>query len=386
MPEVAVTGVGVLSSLGNGAGSFLEALRDGRSGCRPPRRVSASSGTHVAEVEGIQRERIVRSTVGRRIDRPSLLALGASLLALEDAGVGRDAASGDRVGLALASALGDLAETETFLERLLDRGTGNPLVFPNLVLNAPLGYVSIELAITGPSAMLNEQEASGEAAIQWGARLVASGAVDLCLAGGADELTGMLIRIHEETRTAAHGQPRPFDVHANGLAPGEGAAVLVLEPFPRARRRGARIYAHLVPDPGFAVPAPVHGWPADPGRVAEGLRERLYGIDAVIASACGIPAQDTLEAEALSLAGARIPVTAPRGAVGGFGTAGALAVAAAALAVAHGFLPPTVGCLRPCREDLDVVRHSARALPLRAVLVTGLSRGGIVRPVRVEAV
>lgn len=386
MPDVAITGIGVLSSVGTGAEAFLAALRAGRSGCGPPRRVRASPGVYVAEVEGVEPRRVVRSPVGRRIDRPSLLALAASLLALEDAGIERDAAAGDGVGLALASALGDLAETETFLERLLHRGTGNPLLFPNLVLNAPLGYVSIELGITGPSAMLNEQEASGEAAIQWGAQLVASGAVEMCLAGGADELTGMLVRIHEETRTAARGQPRPFDSEAEGLAPGEGAAVLVLESFSRARRRGARIYGRLIPDPGFAVPAPVHGWPTDPGAVADGLRERLEGAGAVIASACGLPLQDALEAEALGLVAKGVPVTAPRGAVGGFGAAGALGVAVAALAVSQGFVPPTVGCLRPYDSRLDVVRGSPRTGPLRAAVVTGLARGGMVRPVRIEAV
>jgi 3-oxoacyl-(acyl-carrier-protein) synthase len=78
-------------------------------------------------------------------------------------------------------------------------------------------------------------------------------------------------------------------------------------------------------------------------------------------------------------------VTAPRGATGDFGAAGALAAAAAALAIRHGILPPTAGCQRPARRDLDVVVGSARRAPLRAVVVDGLARGGMCRPLRLEA-
>ena len=77
-------------------------------------------------------------------------------------------------------------------------------------------------------------------------------------------------------------------------------------------------------------------------------------------------------------------MTAPRGAIGDFGTAGALAVVVAALAVAGGFVPPTPGCRTPRHPGLDVVRSTARERPVRAALVTGLARGGIVRPVRLE--
>src|SRR5439155_486272 len=82
------------------------------------------------------------------------------------------------------SAWGNLQETAAFLDRLFARGQGNPLLFPNLVFNAPLSYASIELGITGPTAMLSAEEASGEAAIAWGAEQVGEGAVDVCLAGG----------------------------------------------------------------------------------------------------------------------------------------------------------------------------------------------------------
>src|SRR6185295_10035564 len=129
---------------------------------------------------------------------------------------------------------------------------------PNLVMNAPLSYASIELGVTGPTAFLTEQEASGEAAIGWGGTLVGEGRADLCFAGATDELDAVLHAVLREGGVLARREPRPYNPAADGPCPGEGAAVLLLEPMDHARARGARIYARLVPHPCFAVPSPVH--------------------------------------------------------------------------------------------------------------------------------
>src|SRR5262249_10364049 len=161
--------------------------------------------------------------------------------------------------------------------------SGNPLVFPNMVMNAPLSYAAIELGVTGPAAMLTEQEASGEAAIAWGARLVADGRAEVCLAGGGDELTPELERILDEAHVAAAAGDRPPGAPAAGPCPAEGAAVPVLGPLDAARSRGARVYARLAPDGGFGVPAPVHGWPRDAAAIAAGLAPLVADADVVVA-------------------------------------------------------------------------------------------------------
>src|SRR5207248_6388840 len=105
--------------------------------------------------------------------------------------------------------------------------------------------------------------------------VVADGCADVCLAGGVDELAAVFQQVlHEGGRLADEGA-RPFDPAARGVVPGEGAAVLVLEPLARARARGARIYARLVPHAGLSVPAPVHGWPREPGPLAARLAPLL---------------------------------------------------------------------------------------------------------------
>lgn len=388
MTPVAVTGIGVVSAFGIGVEPFWDGLVAGRSALAPPTRLGTPGVVCAGEVRALAPRDFVRSAVGRRIDRTSLLALAACRLALADAGAPLDGLDPTRFGLALGSAFGNFGETTGFLDRLFARGAGNPLVFPNLVLNAGLSYASIELGVTGPTACLTEQEASGEAAIAWGGRLVADGAADVILAGAADELDGTLCEVLRDAGLMAAGAPRPFDPGADGTAPGEGAAVVVLEPLARARARKARIYARLGTHPGFAVPAPVHGWPSDPGPLATGLGPLLADVELVVASACGYPARDGLEGAALvrALAGRRVAVTAPRAAVGDFGSAGALGVAVAALAVYTGVVPPTLGVNGNGPRGLDVVTGAARRGPVRVAAVLGLARGGVCRPLRLEAV
>src|SRR5207249_9860840 len=116
---------------------------------------------------------------GRRLDWVSRAAAARSPPGLEAAGVDPARLAPARTARGLGSAWGNLRETTVFLDRLFARGAGNPLLFPNLVFNAPLSYASIELGITGPTAMVAAQEASGEAAIAWGADVIEDDAADV---------------------------------------------------------------------------------------------------------------------------------------------------------------------------------------------------------------
>jgi 3-oxoacyl-[acyl-carrier-protein] synthase II len=381
---VVVTGIGVVSPFGWGTDAFWDGLVGGVSALAPVRRFEpAVHGRLAGEVPARAVGEVARSAAGRRMDWTSLMALGACRLALEDAGLAPEELSGERTSLVLGSAHGNLQETATFLDRLFARGSGNPLLFPNMVFNAPLAYASIELGIQGETAMLSMLEVSGEAAIGWGVDTVAAGRAEVCLAGGVDELGAVLHRVLEDGAVLAPGAPRPFARNADGIAAGEGAAVLVLEPLERAERRGARIHARLRAPLAFTVPAPVHGWPRDSRPIARGLRSVLAEVSVVFASASGNLAHDAIEGEAL-MAATRAPVTAIRATIGDFGAAGALAAAAAARALAAGVIPPTLGTAAAPGE-LDLAVGAARHTRLRSAVVMGLGRGGLVRALRFDA-
>jgi 3-oxoacyl-[acyl-carrier-protein] synthase II len=377
---VVVTGIGVLSAFGVGTDRFWSGLVSGRCPL-----VANAEGVPVGQVEGLELKTFVRTPGGRRIDHASLLSLAAARLALADAAIDAGALPPARTGLAFGSSLGNLRETPPFMDRVFERGAGNPLVFPNMVMNAPLSYASIELGVTGPTAMTTDGEIAGETAVAWGVRAVADGAVDLCLAGGADEIADILMPVLRTSGGFTRGSARPLDPCADGRALGEGAAVLVLESRERATARGARVYATIRPPIVFGVPAPVHGHARDARPIARRAQAALDGAGVVVASASGLAALDRLEAAVLAATvGARVPVTAPRGALGDFGAAGALAIAAAALTLHDGRVPPTVGCRLPAREGLDVVVGQARASRPRVAVVSGLARGGACAFVRLE--
>src|SRR5262245_23173905 len=135
--SVAVTGIGVVSAFGHGVAPFWRALVAGESGLRPIRRFEAPAAL-AGEVPPLAVGDVVRSLQGRRIDWVSLMALAACRLALADARL--ETLDPPRTGLGLGSAFGNLRETALFLDRLGARGGGNPLLFPNLVFNAPLSY------------------------------------------------------------------------------------------------------------------------------------------------------------------------------------------------------------------------------------------------------
>ena len=378
MTAVAVTGIGVVSAFGLGVRPFWEGLLSGASALVP-----GEDGIPFGVVPAPAVRDVVRTPGGRRIDHASLLALAAARLALADAGLDAAPPAPERTGLAFGSSLGNLRETPAFMDRVLAKGAGNPLVFPNMVMNAPLSYLSIELGTTGPTAMVTEVEVSGEAAIAWGVRLVADGEVDACLAGAVDELSDVVPPVLGRAGGFTRRTARPHDRASDGRGLGEGAAVLVLEPLGRARTRRARVYAEIEPHPGFGVRAPVHGHPTDAAAVAERLRPLAADAALVVAAATGQPAFDVLEARVLAAAvGPGVPVLAPRGAIGDFGASGALGVAAAALALHDGRVPPTAGCRLPAREGLDVVVGTPRRCRPDVALVSAIGRGGVCRPLR----
>jgi len=388
---VAVTGIGVVSPLGIGRAAFWSALRDGQSGIAPVEGLACHSGLPriAATVGELAAKELIASPHYRRMDRLSRMVVAASRLALDDARVTLDRVPGDRVGVVFGTSFGDMRDSVAHLERVFTRGpaSASPMVFPNLVMNAPAGYVAMEGAFTGVNFTVAQAEVTGEQAVALGCDVARSGRADLVLAGAGDELVPIFAEVYHRARALA-GQrggrewSSPYDRGRSGIVLGEGAAMLVLEPVAAARARGATIYACIEDSRIFAVPAPRYDWPARADAALSALRALTAdgGVQLILGAANSSRRLDACELAlfgGLAAESAEVRVTSIKGAVGEFGAAGVLTIAAGCLAVHEQAVPPLCHLDEP--EDGTRIRLAERrATPMRIdrALVCGLARGG----------
>jgi 3-oxoacyl-[acyl-carrier-protein] synthase II len=384
-PAIAISGVGLVSPLGIGAAAFWRSLGAGTSaiapitrfdpGPRPPR-----LGAIVAEFP--VREFLPPALV-RRMDRLSQMVGVAAVLAAADSGYRPKSDDAEDCGVVVGSALGNLGEAAQFLDRLFTKGAAlvNPMLFPNLVMNAAASQVAMALGWRGPNLTVSCGEISGEVALETGIDLVRRGRARAVVVAAGEELSEVLFRALKELRVPSPRRgglegSRPFDVDANGPVFGEGASALVLETLESAVRRGASIRAVVERIERFQLPVRnPHVWP-----VVGALRDPSLPLSATVADValCGAdssPERDGLEAELLRrVAPSRPPVYSLAGAVGTHASLGLCTVAVGALALEHGVLPPVVGLRQPTAE-LVFLREPA-AGPWSRALVLGTARGG----------
>ncbi len=396
MPDsVVITGLGTLGSFGVGQHALAAVLESGLARTAlllDPCGYRRSNGVaHAALCGDLDFARYVDAARARRMSLPSRLAVAACRLALEDAGLPlRD---DDRVtrSVAMATTFGAGVYTEKLLGEIIDSGprAASPFLFTDCVANAPAAHIAIDVLARGANLTVVQREAGPLLTLIEGARDVAAGRADLCLAGHVDEI-GVLMhsvlgRMQALCPADADGRlrPRPFGRARCGFLAGEGSTVVVLERARAARARGARVLARLVGSArAFDPSAPRADW----GRGADLLATRLThalarvglsprDLDAVVSGASGSVRGDALEAHSLrALFGAQMPpVFAPKAVTGEYG-GGNVASALVLLAGAT--------CASPTPNDevdpaLGVALH-AGALPARArrVLVSGLAAGG----------
>lgn len=384
---VAVTGIGVVSPIGIGRRQFWAALADGRSGIAPVEPAARVGGWPrlAAAVGDFAARELITSAHHRRMDALSRMVVAACRLALDDAGAG--GVDPARAGIVVGAAIGAAAESTQQLDRLFLKGPAavSPMLFPNLVLNAPASYAAMELGFTGVNFTVAQGEISGESAIALGADTIRAGRADLVLAGGGDELAPIVVHALQRVRALA-GQrggrewASPYDAARSGVVCGEGAAMLALEPLDRARRRAAPIYACLRGSRAFAVTAPRYDFPATAPEAPAPLAA-LCGaapVELVCGAANSSPRLDACELALFAAVPATraAVLTSIKGAIGEFGAAGALTAAAACLALREQAVPPLCHLETPADSRIRLAARRAVPSPMRRALVNGLARGG----------
>ncbi|HEY0409905.1 MAG TPA: beta-ketoacyl-[acyl-carrier-protein] synthase family protein [Candidatus Dormibacteraeota bacterium] len=373
--RIAVTGLGLVTPVGVGRDEVWEALLAGRSGFAPVESFDTRAfNVHLgAEVRGFDPAPWARRLKAAALGRASLLAIAAARQALEDAGLDPEAVEPERAGVAMGTTSGEPREVERFDDRYLAGELDQ--VGPEFIGLYPChmiaAHVARELGFAGVNTMIPTACAAGNYAIAHAVDALRAGRADVMLAGGADAFSRITYTGFARLGAIAPERCQPFDRNRKGMIPGEGAAVLVLEPLDRALARGARIYAELA---GYGLSCDAHhmtaAHPEGDGAV-RAMQRALADAGAapgdvsyVSAHGTGTPTNDRLETLAVKrVFGAearRTPMSSIKSMIGHtMGAASAIEAAVCALAVARDRIPPTMNLEEP-EEDLDFVPNAAR--------------------------
>jgi nodulation protein E len=325
------------------------------------------------------------------LDRFAQFALVAAREAVRDSGIAFSPALRDATAVVTGCCLGGQTAEDAEFEVLYRQGRNrvHPLTIPRTMANAAASMLSMEFGLRGPAFTISTACSSSTHAIGLAAQMVRSGAAQLAVAGGSEApFSYGLLKAWEAMRVISPDTCRPFSRDRKGMILGEGAAMLVLEPYEAARARGARIHGELV---GFGMSSDAHHitQPSAEGAalaVTAALRDadlRAESIGYINAHGTGTPGNDSTETRAIrQVFGAhadRLAVSSTKSLHGHtLGAAGALEAVASILALREGVLPPTANYTeRDAECDLDVIPNASRPLRVEYALSNSFAFGGL---------
>jgi len=398
--RVVITGLGLVTPLGNDLATNWEKLLAGRSGIGAITRFDAAQlPVRIAgEVRNFEPSLYVEKRDIKKMDAFTLYAMATTQMALDDARLKIDAGSAERVGVIVGVGMGGIATLEEAHQLFLEAGARklSPFMVPRLIANMAPGQIAIRFGAKGVNYAVASACASGGHAIGEAYHLIRYGQQDIMLAGGAEAaVTPLSIAGFAAMRALStrNEEPewacRPFDRERDGFVMSEGAGMLVLEEREAALSRGARLYAEVV---GYGANADAYHitTPAPDGRGAARCMQlaledgslRPEEIDYINAHGTSTPYNDVNETQAIKHAfgehARRLAISSTKSMTGHLlGAAGAIEAAYTTLTTYHGILPPTINYEHPDPKcDLDYVPNRARTMAVRVALSNSFGFGG----------
>jgi 3-oxoacyl-[acyl-carrier-protein] synthase II len=379
--EIAITGRGVVSSIGEGADAFVDALLERRSGIVDG----------MAPCTEFDPEAAMSAKVARRSDRYTQLAFAAAMQAAEEAGLPGDVDL-ERLAILVGTGVGGLKTLEDECRAFVDGGERavSPHFVPMMMPNAAAGAIAMELGAHGPGFSVSSACATGSHAIGEAKRMLERGEADVVVAGGTEAaITPLCVAAFKRMGALSReGVSRPFDARRDGFVMGEGSGVLVMERAEHARARGARILGYVA-GYGASNDAFHMTQPDAEGRGAEkAMRAALADagvtpeqVGYINAHGTSTPFNDRIETRAIHAVfnGGHPPVSSTKSAIGHLlGGAGAVEAVAALGALQRGLLPPTLNFEEPDPDcDLDYIPDGPREAPgLQVALSNSFGFGG----------
>ena len=395
--RVVITGMGILSPIGNTPEEVLRALLAGRSGVRRIEaweRVQGLRSLVAGTVEGIDPHEISRK-YRRTMGRVALLGAFAARDAAADAGLSELEIASERVGVSLGSTIGSGDALEGFFGSYIAKGgiqETEGTIFMKVMGHTVAANVAALLGTKGRQIAPCSACASSTQAIGCGYEAIRDGYQDLMFCGGADDLHPTTAGVFDVLNAASknynvtpHRTPRPFDAERDGLVVSEGASILVLEEYEHALARGAKIYGQIR---GYGTCCDGrHMTSPNPEGMLRCMREALHmaGIEAtdlhyINAHATGTDLGDAAEAEAIrALVGDKVPVSSTKGYTGHtLAACGAIEVVFCMLMMQHGFMAPTLN-LERVDPACDGIAHLQQRLDgsLELVMTSNFAFGGV---------
>ncbi|OGO39018.1 MAG: beta-ketoacyl-[acyl-carrier-protein] synthase II [Chloroflexi bacterium RBG_16_57_11] len=398
MNRVVITGIGAITPLGLTLEESWESLLSGKSGADLTTRVpniNKYTCNFSCQVKGFDPQEYMDPKDARRMTEASQYAVAAARMAYEDAALGMTEIDASRSGVVIGTAAGgSIAETERAMRNLLADKKISPILFNSIWPNMAGFAVARAFGFTGYNVTIVTACASGTQALVTAADAIRQGYTDLILAGGTEAFNGEIVmagyssmRVLSQRRDEPQKACRPFDKDRDGLVPGEGSAMLVLESLAHAKARNAHLYAEIL---GYNVSSDArHETEPTPETQAQTMRRALASaglapedIDYINPHATSTPLGDVIETQAIKLAfGERayqIPVSATKSMTGHMiGAAGAFEASVCALSIRDGRIHPTINYETPDPEcDLDYVPNRPRQIPVKVALSNSFGFGG----------
>jgi nodulation protein E len=391
--RVVVTGIGVVSPIGQTVAEFFDSLTAGRSGIGPLQSMApgALRFPNGAEVRGFDALRHFDEKETGLLDRFAQFGVVSARQAIEDAGIEWTPELRERTAIVTGSCVGGQSTEDEGFEVLYRRNASrvNPFTIPRIMANAGASRISLEHGITGPTWTVSTACSSSTHALGQAFWMVRSGGAEMAVTGGSEAIFSLgFLKAWEAMRVVSPDTCRPFSKDRRGLILGEGGAALVLETLDAARARGAKIHAEVV---GFGMSSDAFHitQPSSEG-AARAMRAAICDariqpeqIGYINAHGTGTAANDTTETAAIRATfgehADRLAVSSTKSMHGhALGAAGAIEALACILALEKGVLPPTANYTEPDPScDLDVIPNEARRADVQYALSNSFAFGGL---------
>ncbi len=398
--RVVVTGLGIVSPVGNTVSEAWASISAGKSGIG---RITRFDPTHfpsqiAGEVKNFDPAQFLNSKEVRRMDVFIHFGLVAAMEALKDSGIEANPDYAERAGVCIGSGIGGLPMIADTHAAYLEGGVRkiSPFFIPGSIINMISGNLSIMYGLKGPNLALVTACTTGNHSIGEAARIIEYGDADVMVAGGAESAVHELgiggfcaARALSTRNDQPEAASRPWDKDRDGFVMGEGAGVLVLEELEHAKARGAKIYCELT---GYGMSADAHHITAPP-EDGDGARRSMINalknarlnpdqVDYINAHGTSTPLGDLGETIAVKRTfgdhAKKVAVSSTKSMTGHLlGAAGGIEAVFAVLAIHHNVAPPTINLDEPSPEcDLDYVPNTARAMKIDVVLSNSFGFGG----------